>query len=219
MIVVHDEDLDMYVREPSHDRAEITKKRKWYEQVPLVKADRVLEVGAFIGGFTRYAAARVDHVVAYEPVKSSYDLAVRNTAHLDNVTLCNSALVGSKRDTLPLYVNAGGWLQGASAYITRNCARMVVHVERFQDVIDEYLPTVLSMDCEGGEYDTLLYAKVPASVRLIDLEVHVRRNEWRQTTAYQLIAQLEVIGFRADVLPPIKKHWAESSIKTLWRRA
>ena len=59
----------------------------------------ILDIGANIGGFTRWAGARWanSQIVCFEPVKSNFELLKKNTSDMSNVQLINSGVGSSDR--------------------------------------------------------------------------------------------------------------------------
>lgn len=57
----------------------------------------ILDIGANIGGFARWAKLRWSEstVYCYEPIKSNFDLLVENTKDLNN-TFCNNVAIGKE---------------------------------------------------------------------------------------------------------------------------
>jgi len=144
------------------------------------KNDVVVDIGAYIGDFTLYAARRARVVYAYEPLPDNYNLLLRNIKlnSLDNVKAFNLAVSGS-RGTKSLYIPIRG-LQSASLYRLSDVEyiyHITVHSVTLEDVLEENSiekVDLLKMDCEGCEYDALLNTpfRVLRRIRRISLEWH-----------------------------------------------
>lgn len=81
-----------------------------YPNCTVQKDDVVVDCGANIGIFTRYASSKLaKQIISIEPAPSNYNCLVKNTADLDNCILFNRAVSNVlSTKTLFLDVNSGG---------------------------------------------------------------------------------------------------------------
>jgi FkbM family methyltransferase len=148
--------------------------RKEYDFLS-VKEQTVIDIGANIGDSPLYFASQgAKKIVALEPFPKNYEIALHNVNlnELNGKISLILAGCGSKKgsimiddDKIGLYVQAGGSKNGK-----------VIPILTLEDVLDQYgvESAVLKMDCEGCEYDTILYTSANTLRRftLIQIEYH-----------------------------------------------
>lgn len=161
----------------------------------------VFDVGAHIGSFSSYAAARAPQgkVFAFEPFPPNFRMLQKNMLmnHFDQVTLQQTAIAAKKgTQTLHLY---DGPHTGSSSLYHRNSDRTItIHATTIPDVMREHRLEridLLKLDCEGAEYEILfsLPDNTLKKIRQITMEYHDAINEHRHP---ELLEFLKNKGFK-----------------------
>jgi FkbM family methyltransferase len=110
----------------------------------------IIDCGAHIGNHTVYFAKRYPDakIYSFEPNLSNYELLVKNTENLENVTTCNVALGDTQRrvatERIPGFDDMG-------------CVRTVDGDEVDMVTLDEYdlNPEIIKIDTENNEHMVL----------------------------------------------------------------
>jgi FkbM family methyltransferase len=188
---------------------------------PLSSGDVVLDVGAHIGAFTVFAAARARFVVAVEPLPANLRLLRRNLRGLSNVRVVSAAVDGTidVPGPRPFFVarNENHYL--GSLYVDGGRRRRSVKVIPFLPLLYEVRPTYLKLDCEAAEYNLLDWRRVPGYVEVIVFEAHLSRRAWRDVAYPKLLRDLRRSGFVVRA-PEIKRRWSlvVAASRRGWRR-
>lgn len=154
-----------------------------YYPIKLEENDVVLDVGANIGIYTIFCAARVHQVISIEPEPGNFVVLSENvkTNGLSNVRLLNYA-VSDKSE------NVGFDSTGATAKITSN-GKVSSKAETLDTLIKmtgSPKITVLKMDIEGYEVKALSSLSDFQSIREIIVETH---NRELTTLTTQILSQ------------------------------
>lgn len=187
---------DHFVRPDTLDSYVVDEVAGSYRLLEVTPKDVVLDVGANIGAFSRRALADgAARVVGYEPFPENAAIARKNAPKAE---IHEAALVGGKVETnISFFVNVRGKNHGAHSTVpTRGRDVMQVKGVPFQKVVKDVKPTKIKMDCEGAEYDLLLEAPLPKSVKMIALEIHLQKQAHKEA-APRLHAYLLEQGFEA----------------------
>lgn len=113
----------------------------------------IIDIGGNVGDTALYFANKGGNVIAFEPVKHLYDLALENlslnSSLKKNIKFFNKA-VGGKRGVINIHSNA------FSDYADENMS-YDVEVITVNDIIENYdvKPDILKMDCEGCEFEII----------------------------------------------------------------
>jgi FkbM family methyltransferase len=173
--------------------------------------DTIIDVGAHVGIFTIRAAQKWPQarVVAVEPSTRLFAFLCENISRnrLANVTPFQAACAGkSGRSTL--YLRSGhehaNTLYRPSDEWQPQADTEVLSLDDLFARCDIQSCSLLKLDCEGAEYDTLFQAgaKTLARVRRIAMEYHTGpRGEGPE----HLAAFLADRGFKIDPLEPMEK--------------
>ena len=180
---------------------------KVYEFLP-VQGNIVVDIGANIGDSCIYFALRgASKIIAIEPFPKSYDAAKKNIEvnGFTNKTSLKLSGCAAKRGNInidPLYRS------DHSSRLVDFGRGVKIPLVTLRDILDENKVSeekmVLKMDCEGCEYDTILFSDCDTlrSFSHIQLEYH---------NGYQnLKEKLENCGFDVSVTKPLL---AKSSTK------
>ena len=168
--------------------------------------DVILDIGGFVGSVARWMRASGARVISYEPHPESFALLQMNAPHLSDNNYAALVPDNFEGDTCSLYVNRGKDNSAHSILSRRGRGEIRVPAVKFSEVVENYQPNKVKMDCEGGEY-VLLANPLASCVRLIAMEFHLTRGEWHargQDIRDSLLGQ----GFREVVAPKFfTKNW------------
>ncbi len=178
-----------------------------------VKGKAVLDIGANIGVFTRWAVENCARsVVAVEPEANNFELLEANTSPV--VTRIQAAVTYKGDKPVSLYLSESGKNPGNTSTVHfQGRAERTVQAVGFKALLRQYRPSVLKIDCEGAEYE-FLRDPLPAHVKQVAMELHLNKRGWRATEAQKLINLFK--GWECVVQPTI----GEANWHTLagWRR-
>lgn len=186
------------------DQLIVKEVRKTYGEVPIGPKDVVLDLGANIGAsgalFLDKGAARV---IAIEPDPTNVIYAQRNLRKRATVLW---AAVGEKRGRMTFYpAPAQPYL--SSKLPAKGRRGVQVPVIAFRDLLKHYRPTIVKCDIEFGEWDLPELYALPAHVKVLAMELHIRQDlvtgtlqsddalTAQRQTAVDLMASLEAQGF------------------------
>lgn len=139
-----------------------------------VWAERVLDVGAHIGMFTRWVLKRgAAEVVAYEPDEMNFLRLRRNVHGNAQVLARNAAIVGDDASVVSFWHGPSSDRHSTLHRPGRvNPAR--VAAEKLNTVIERYTPSVIKIDIEGGEWELLgQLGALPSCVRQLAMGLHM----------------------------------------------
>jgi len=186
-----------------------------YSCLDIQEGDIVLDIGANIGAFSKYAMEKgAFRVYAYEPEPGNYELLVINT-HSDSLSTGGGghifrfqrAVVGTDQTEVELYINSK---KNKGLHMTREVRgrdSISVEAENFSDIIDKLTPNKIKIDVEGAEYG-FMPIEFPDFVDRIVLELHFQYNkEWRPL-AIKMHENMLKQGFSVIKEPQFKgKNW------------
>lgn len=140
----------------------------------LNPADVVLDIGLNIGVFSVFHAKYVREIIGFEPFKANYALAVENIElnKLDNVEARNQAVVGNDDKARRLYLNGGKNMGNHSLVEFPKREFVEVEAVNINELIKEYGPTKLKIDCEGAEVEILRGIEDWGRVEGVAMEFH-----------------------------------------------
>jgi FkbM family methyltransferase len=155
--------------------SEIFQKKVYGSLDDLPKNPTILDIGAYVGTFSLYAARlRPDaRIYAFEPERSNFLALEQNVRAngITNVVPINKA-VGAKTEARTLFVRGAGYgtnslfqkLNSASASVTVECVSLAdFFTENGIERCD-----LLKLDCEGSEPE--IYATLPPQVKRVLVE-------------------------------------------------
>lgn len=143
----------------------------------------VLDLGSNIGGFIYKAINEgADKVLGYEPEPNNFKVLSLNTNHIrnkfniteDDKLIINEAAVSDKVGEFELVINPGKNSACSASLTSRtqsNRKTVLVKVDNFFNIIEEYKPSLIKMDIEGAEYP-LLKDDLPFYVKEMAIELH-----------------------------------------------
>lgn len=187
------------------DQLIVKEVRKTYGDIKVGPKDVVLDLGANIGAsaalFLDNGAGRV---IAIEPDPTNVIFAQRN---LRRRAVVIWAAVGATRGKMTFYP-APRQPYLSSKLPAKGRRAVTVPVVAFGELLKHYRPTVVKCDIEFGEWDLTELWSLPAHVRVVALELHIREDlvtgnlqsddelRAQRRQAADLIASLEAQGFR-----------------------
>lgn len=190
------------------DNVIVKEVRVTYAKLPVKHGDVALDLGANIGAASRLMLDKgVAKIVAVEPDPGNYAIARRNL-HKRPVTLIWAA-VGSVPGKTTV------WVRPDKPYLSskmRDDGRFPVTVPSITlgALLERYRPTIVKCDIEFGEYDLPELHYLPAFVKVLALEVHIRHDlvlahgtqtkaelKDQRREAAALIASIEDQGFKS----------------------
>jgi FkbM family methyltransferase len=171
-----------------------------------VKGDVVLDVGAYLGDtplMWLYKGAR--SVIAVEPVPLHFQYLEKNVAGLP-VTCLNLSLASP----LPYIKGMEGWI-GYGLWDTANGDVIDVPVIQLMELVEQWRPTVVKLNCEGCEHYVLeQLAELPKlGVKKVAVDFHTIKN-YDSHTSYKFLE--EKLGRGTRVL---EKTTVDASGKTI----
>jgi FkbM family methyltransferase len=165
-----------------------------------VRGMTIVDIGANIGDSLVYFALRgADNVIGLEPFPRSYEMAVRNIQlnNLSNKVLILLAGCSARAGSIvidPLHKSS------TVSYLREFRQGITVPLMTLEDILNENNTpngkTILKMDCEGCEYETILSATVDTLSRFshIQIEYHYGYKNLKE--------KLEECGFKVSVTIP-----------------
>jgi FkbM family methyltransferase len=193
------ETLDEYIIREQH----LPVAREFFSRVR--RDDKVFDIGANIGATADILTGLSSDVQAWEPEQDNFDLLVQNAP---KAVSHRAAVIAGDNDFVEFFLNVGKNKGLHSAVPTRGRDVVRVPAVSVRSIMAEE-PTVVKIDIEGGEYPILPEIVDTPSVRLIMLELHLTRKEWREREAPIALGFLAEYGFKTVYPPKVgEKNWA-----------
>jgi FkbM family methyltransferase len=144
----------------------------YLKHLKLDKQDIVLDIGMNIGVFSVIASRHCEKVIGFEPDIENYNLAKTNLElnNINNVEIFNSAIT-DKNEQINLYLNSGVCSDCHTTYPVRGRQSVIVDAKGINNVIEDFNPTKLKIDCEGEELNFMQIANLN-NIKAISMEVH-----------------------------------------------
>lgn len=168
-------DRDLWYDPDVYDMYIIKEQRRSYEKLlDGTSKAVVLDIGGNRGYFAAYAKSMgAKTVVSVEPDPTNCEVFKLNQ-ELGTILIQGAAGVG--QGIISLYINAGVNKGLHSVVPKRGREKIVVPLVDFWQLIDTWQPSLLKIDCEGGEYQLgLLDRPFPPYVNRIAIEFDVLR--------------------------------------------
>lgn len=218
---VKDQKTGLYHRPNCKELFLVKDKGRWHDKLATLlskfglisdKKAKLLNIGAHIGIWSKRALEMGFDVTAYEAVKSTAKLAAMNAPEAHTVW----GAISTQDGTLEMYSNA------ASASVTESKTRgrteLVVPCYDINKILKKLKPLIVTMDCEGSEYQLIPYAVFPKETKALDLEIHITKKEWRESGTKTLTKILKSKGWKLKYIDKQRNHWAQGSLHSLWIR-
>lgn len=187
----------------------------------------VLDIGANIGAFTRWAAARWKgaQVHSYEPMPSTYELLLDNTEDLPNVTTYNVAVGAEITNQKPLFKGLHN-IGEASLYKGSEQSEESVDVEMIS-AADLPQAHIVKIDTEGSEIDILENMTFQPHVFMLEYHSETKRRRVEELLVNYTLIKANVsapnrgvvVYLHNNLLPPseeapLKKRSVVTSVQT-----
>lgn len=163
--------------------------------------ETVLDVGANIGLFSIRVAPLARRVLAFEPMASNFGYLSANVGRFRQVVPIGKAVAGIP-GAVDLHVSKN---PGAHSLLPTGDAIEKVRVDAvtFGQIFSEHAIdrcSLLKMDCEGAEYESLaaMPAEIWPRIDRVHLEYHAGPPGWN---GERLAALLRERGFRCEIVP------------------
>lgn len=177
--------------------------RKSYTPIGFeIKAgDTIVDIGAYIGAFSTYAALNGAKVYSYEPSPKDYKLLRENIKlnNLKNVKTYKKAVCGDSRRA-KLYLNEK--IPQLDNMFRKNMGKsIVVECTTLKNIITLTGPIdLLKIDCEGAEYDIMFKTpkKYLKMIKKIAMEYHEGIVPFKKEDLKKF---LEFNGFEVTIRP------------------
>jgi FkbM family methyltransferase len=208
-----------------HEKMILEARRNWAAGAPR-RGERVVDLGAHVGGFAVWAARECGaaSVVAVEAAPDTVEVLRRNAEGLSALSVVHAACVGGGQATVDLYLTSNHKSMGSCmASIIPRWKRSPVQVPavNFSELIQAERPDVLKIDVEGAELDyPLADEEVMKSVSILCMEMHLRSDATRDA-CFAIVDNLEhnfvlLTGERALREKQVDtKNW---NLNGVWRR-
>ena len=196
----------IWTREGTYDSRIIEEIKPTYSWMD-VEGKVVMDVGACFGAFSVWASRqKASSIIAYEPVIENYEVLLKNSLEFPNILPINKALIDGFTDSIDFYLPKNRNNMGASsAFVKNGREKITVDAVNFLHELHKYKPSVLKIDCEGGEYD-ILRIPLPNFVKQVTVEIHLTKKEWRNYKSTKLLKLFQ--GWKVHKEPVIgEKNW------------
>ena len=175
--------LGVWIRPGTGDEGIPGEQKAWQ---PMDLKDRtVLDIGGHIGCFAVYANQQgARNIVSIEPHPDNCEMYELNLDGVNNVELIEAAVVGSTYpyDTIPLWCTGRKGTATHSIYEFRGRKVIDVPTVTLELLLNEYNPSAVKIDIEGGEYNLLsdILSLFPKHyVEYVGVELHAMKPLWR----------------------------------------
>lgn len=147
-----------------------------YSKLQIMPTDIVVDFGMNIGMFSLYARQRgAKQVIGYEPEEDNYNIACYNIQQNGQTAFIQAhkkAIVGNQDVVRNFSIN-GKKNKGAHSLVAkRGRSTVAVDCVNVDSVIQQYRPSIIKMDIEGGEMECLPAITDWSSVNQLILEFH-----------------------------------------------
>jgi len=148
----------------------------------------VMDIGGCFGAYSVWASRhKASRIISYEPLPQNFEVLLKNSLEFPNITPINKALVYGDEKSIDFFIAKNRVNFGSSsAYVTRGRDKVTVESTNFMEELYKYRPSVLKIDCEGGEYNFLKHP-LPEFVKQVTIELHLGKKQWRNHDAPKLI--------------------------------
>lgn len=173
--MVYHPDKDLFIRSNNESDKCIPHQMADYDVLDL-EGKTVMDIGANIGVFTRYANERGSKkILCYEPAADNFEMLQLNTCDIDIAEIYKKGIAGHT-GKINLYRIPDVAASNSIYPIDR--ATIVEEIEVIS-LLEAITPDVdvIKMDIEGGEYTALLSCDIPNHVKQIIVEFHFKTTE------------------------------------------
>lgn len=147
-------------------------------------------------------------VIAFEPAPANYELLERNIALNESTVSPFRMAVGAEVGAVKLNLGVQGTTGHSITNRKRGGVSTIVECTNLEQIVASYDPTILKINCEGGEWEILTDPDLLKGVRMIVAELH----KVKQHDPVALGKVLLQAGMRVDM-----KHNSWFSKLVAWR--
>lgn len=168
----------------------------YYPKVRLRPDDRVLDLGACIGTWARWALdQRILDLTCIEPEEGNFELLKKNVRD-SRAELINAAVVPNdySQGKITLHVSPTACWHSLTPR-KRERPKQSVLALRMEDVLNATRPTVIKVNLQGAEYG-VMSGPIPSCTRLITIGMYVLWGEDHTDDALALHQHLCDEGFQ-----------------------
>lgn len=214
---VFNEKAGLWLRPGTDDDNALSQKMDKHMPFKFEEDDIVLDLGANIGSFSKYAIEQnVKKVIAFEADEDNFRMLKLNMERFGHIVKCfRRAIVAHDGiDEIDFYLVKSKGKAWHSIIPTKGRDIVKVKASSIMKVLGAYPITVIKSDIEGGEFGIFDTISFPQSVRSIGIEFHLQKaSKLRYVQSKQVIKNLENQSFIADVSPIItEKNWTTIGI-------
>tara|TARA_R100000655_G_scaffold109347_1_gene163591 strand:- start:462 stop:1136 length:675 start_codon:yes stop_codon:yes gene_type:complete len=145
-----------------------------YRKLNIQPNDICLDLGLNIGVFSVMASKKCKFVYGFEPDKENFEIASKNLQlnNCTNTKVFEKAVVGNDDDMRTFSINVKR-NKGAHSLIAKKGRDSVfVKCANINNLIQQYKPTIMKIDTEGGEYEIIKSINDYSCFREIIFEFH-----------------------------------------------
>ena len=194
---------NLLFREVGPDIDCIREQRREYGCINWTNHD-VLDLGANIGAFARFAITHGAHfVTCVEPDKRNVEVFKANM--MSDVMFLHEAAVNNDGHSVDLYLANNDQHWSHSTVPLRGRESVSVDGIALRDLLRNQ--TAIKCDIEGGEYGLDWSVLADTEVRTVIMELHLTKRDWRRVEAPKLFEAFTDLGFTINNPEIPQKSW------------
>ena len=160
-----------YIREDSTDTFTINEMQIYNPYCSTLEGERVLDLGANIGTFARFARAKgAAAVCSVEPDEENFKYLTLNTQDDPAVERVQAAVANDDKG-VDFYINSKRGKNTHTTFAYRGRPVVRVPTISLKQLVDDFRPTVIKSDIEGGEL-FLDWSVLPDNLTQLIMEFH-----------------------------------------------
>ena len=192
-------ELNFEVRENTLDEwvvDEVLAKGCYLKPLEVNERDKVLDIVMNIGAFSVLAAYHGAYVIGFEPCEKNYNQAKKNMQLNDFSYPIYQLGISDETKDIELYLNEKKNRGNHSTTKFRGRRGVTIKCIGINEVLYEYRPTKVKIDCEGEEYKIIMAVDDWYNVEVIRMEWHRRILKDEANIKFlNMIDKLERDGF------------------------
>jgi len=173
---------EIFCRKGTLDTFVVNEQDGEYGTINSFVGKTVMDIGANIGAFSRYAIARgAKSVIAFEPDPDNYKMLLLNTVNVP--VACNNLAVVADEDPeeLELYIASGKNKGQHTLRKTRGRKTVKVKTVKLSPLLDCIRPDILKVDVEGYEHKLFSEDLLFWPDELV-MEIHLHKPEFEKAS-------------------------------------
>jgi len=187
----------------------------------LRPGDNIIEIGANIGYYVLLAQSIIGtsgRIIGFEPAPDNYDILKKNTEFYSNIEIFDLA-IGNKNGNVEFYIseipNWGSLIFRDNLFVKKKIMTRITRLDDFLTNLDNFRPTLIHMDIEGGEIQALEGANETISKYKPNLLIEFHLFATGLEPVADILANFVKLGYREFLL--IDRLWDEPWIPS-WLR-